>query len=168
MNIKLMNQQLLNLTKHNITALYSLSALMHARGYWTADRDIDHDTARTIYELFQLLAWSDRRLHENECRLMEAVLEVDKAHGSHVEKLVALPPEQSGPKPRIPGCLSAAALHDSVHGTRFVNLVVNHLDSISILILMADAAVKPVEVDAYRAYFAELRRSFSAEPMPTE
>jgi len=39
-----MNQQLLNLTKHNVAALHSLSGLMYARGFWTADRDIEQDT----------------------------------------------------------------------------------------------------------------------------
>ena len=34
-----MNQQLLNLMKHNVAALHSLSGLMHARGFWTADQD---------------------------------------------------------------------------------------------------------------------------------
>jgi hypothetical protein len=163
-----MNQQLLNLTRQNTASLYSLSALIHARGYWTAERDINHDTARTIFELFQLFAWSDRSLHDNECYLMEAVLEVNKSHGGHIEKLIASPPEQPGPKIRIPGCLAAAALHDSVHGTRLVNLVLNHLENLALLILMADATIKVPEMEAYRAYFAELRRSFSAEPMLAE
>lgn len=163
-----MNEQLLNLVRHNTAALYSLSAFMHARGYWTAERDIEQDTARSVYELFQLLAWSDDGLHHNECCLMDAVLEVDKSHGGHIEKLIASPPGLSEPKPRIPGCLAAAALHDSVHGTRFVNLVINHLDSLSILVLMADATIQVPEMKAYRAYFAELRRSFSVEPLPAE
>lgn len=160
-----MNQQLPNLTRQNTSALYSLSALLHTRGYWTAECDIERDTASAIYELFQRLSWSDRSLHDNECFILAAVLAVDQSHGGHMEKMIASQPEQLGPKPRIPGCLAAAALHDSVHGTRFVNLVMNHLDSLAILILMADATVKPTEMEAYHAYFAELRRSFSAEPM---
>lgn len=163
-----MNQQLSNLTRQNTAALYSLSALMHARGYWTAERDIEQDTARAIYDLFQLLAWSDRGLHDYECCFMEAVLEVDKFNGGHIEKLIALAPEQLGAGPRIPGCLAAAALHDSVHGTRFVNLIMNHLENLALLILMADAEIKSSEIEAHHAYFVELRRSYCAQPMLAE
>lgn len=163
-----MNQQLPNLTRQNTSALFALSALMRARGYWTAKRDIEQDTACAIYELFQLLAWSDRALHDNECCILAAVLEVDQSHGGHIEQLIALPSEQPEQKPRIPGCLAAAALHDSVHGTRIVNLVMNHFQNLALLILMADATIKPPEMSAYSEYFAELRRSFSAAPMSAE
>lgn len=163
-----MNQQLLNLTKHNIEALYSLSELMHARGYWTTDRDIEQDTARVIYELFQLLAWSDRGLHDNECHLLDAVLEVDKSHGGHIKKLLDTMPQEEGLKPRIPGCLTAAALHDPVHKTRFGDLIMNHLQNLGLLILMADARMKRPEIEAYDAYFLDLRRSYCAEPMLAE
>lgn len=163
-----MNQQLPNLTRQNVAALYSLSALMHARGYWTAERDIEQDTARTIYDLFQRLAWSDRNLHDSECEVLDAVLEVDKSHGGHVEKLLNAVPQGEGLTPRVPGCLAAAALHDSVRGTRFVNLVMNHLQNLALLILMADASMKRSEVETHDAYFLHLRRSFSAEPMPAE
>lgn len=160
-----MNQQLPDLTRHNTSALFALSTMMHARGYWTAERDIEHDTASAIFELFQRLSWSDRSLHDTECQLMDAVLDVDKCHGGHIEKLLSAVPQCEGLTPRVPGCLAAAALHDSVHGTQFVNLVMNHLQNIALLILMADAVIKPPEMSAYREYFAELRRSFSAEPM---
>jgi len=160
-----MNQQLPNLTRQNTSALYSLSALMHSRGYWTAKRDIEQDTASAIYELFQLLSWSDRSLHDNECIILAAVLEVDRSHGGHVEEMIRSAPEQLGHKPRIPGCLAAAALHDSVHETRIANLVMNHLENLALLILMADATIQPPEMSAYRKYFEELRRSFSAKPM---
>ena len=163
-----MNQQLPNLTRQNTSALYSLSALLHARGYWTAERDIEQDTACAIYELFQSLSWSDRALHDNECCILAAVLEVDQSHGGHIEQLIASAPEPSGLKPRIPGCLAAAALHDSVHGTRFVNLIMNHLENLALLILMADATMKRPEIEAYDAYFLDLRRSYCAEPMLAE
>lgn len=163
-----MNQQLPNLTRQNTSALFSLSALMHARGYWTAERDIEHDTASAIYELFQRLSWSDRSLHDNECFILAAVLEVDQFHGGHIEKLIASTSTQPDHKPRVPGCLAAAALHDSVHGTRLVNLVMNHLENLALLVLMADSSIKPREMTAYLEYFAELRRSFSAEPMSAE
>ena len=160
-----MNKQLLNLTEQNISSLYSVSELMRSRGYWTADRSIEEDTANSIYQLFQLLAWSDRGLHDNECNMLDAAIEVDKAHGNHLQKLVESGPQELESKPRIPGCLAAAALHDSVHETRFVNLVMNSLENIAHLILMADAKVSDPEVDAYRTYFTALRRSFSALPM---
>lgn len=163
-----MNQHLFNLCRQNIAALYSLSALMQARGYWTAERDIEQDTGRTIFDLFQLLAWSDRSLHDTECQLMNAVLDVDKSHGGHIEKLLIAVPQGEALTPRVPGCLASAALHDSVHGSRFVNLVMNHLQNIALLILMADAVMKRPEIEAYDAYFMHLRRSFSAEPMPAE
>jgi len=163
-----MNQQLPNLTQYNTSALYSLSALMHTRGYWTAERDIEQDTASAIYELFQRLSWSDRSLHDNECLILAAVLEVDQSHVGHIEQLIASSPESPGLKPRIPGCLAAAALHDSVHGTRIVNLVMNHLENLALLILMADAMIKPTEIAAYQAYFSGLRQSFSADPIGME
>ena len=160
-----MNKQLINLTEQSISSLYSVSELMHSRGYWTADRTIEEDTAHTIYQLFQLLAWSDRGLHDNECDMLDAAVEVDKAHGGHLQKLVELAPQVVASEPRIPGCLAAAALHDSVHDTRFVNLVMNSLENVAYLILMADAKVSAPEVDAYNSYFTTLRRSFSAVPM---
>jgi hypothetical protein len=98
-----MNTQLINLTKQNASSIYSLSDFMVARGYWTTDRDICEDTANAIYQLFQLLAWSDRGLHRNECNLLDAVIEIDKSHGNHLERLIESEPNEVSIEPKIPG-----------------------------------------------------------------
>ncbi|MEQ1821970.1 MAG: hypothetical protein ABL949_05650 [Fimbriimonadaceae bacterium] len=160
-----MHTQLINLTKQNVSSIYSLSDFMVARGNWTADRDIREDTAKTIYGLFQVLAWSDRGLHHNECNLLDVAIDIDKSHGNHLEKLIGSEPIDLDTETRVPGLLAAAALHDSVHDTRFVNLVMNSLENLGLLILMADAEISESETAAYQSYFSKLRRSFSAVPM---
>jgi len=90
---------------------------------------------------------------------LDAVLEVDKPHGGHIKKLLDTMPREEGLKPKIPGCLAAAALHDSVHQTRFVKLIMNHLENLALLIMMADARMKDTEIGVYEAYFLDLRRS---------
>lgn len=145
------------LAQQNFAAICTVAQLLESRGYWTTSRDIATDVAQTVHSLFVSLAWADRSLHNGECWLLEAVLEEDRARGAHLEKAIA---EGQAANP-IPGCLVAAALHDSVHGSGFAELLLNHLENLGRLIIMADAEVTPTELDAYKKYFARLRSSIA-------
>ena len=162
-----MNTQLPLLVKNNVSALYSLCDFMNSRGFWTAERDIRQDLSKSIYELFQLFAWSDGALHKNEYRLLDAALEVDALYDSHLKQLVEAGPLEEVTNPRVPGCLVSAALHDSVHETMFVHIIINHLENLALIIIMSDAKLEAVEHDAFRNYFAELRMSYYSSPSPT-
>ena len=139
---------------------------MNSRGFWTTDRQIRQDLAKSIYELFQLFAWSDGVLHTNEYRLLDAALEVDLLYDCHLKELVDAGPIEEISKPRVPGCLVSAALHDSVHETRFTHIIINHLENLALIILMSDSKFELSEHNAFESYFAELRMSYYANPSP--
>ncbi len=163
-----MNTQLPLLVKSNVSALYSLCDFMNSRGFWTAERDIRQDLSKSIYELFQLFAWSDGVLHKNEYHLLDAALEVDALYDGHLKQLVEAGPLEDVSKPRVPGCLVSAALHDSVHETMFVHIIINHLENLALIIIMSDSKLDPAEHETFRNYFADLRMSYYASPAPTK
>lgn len=150
-----MNHSIQLLARYNYAAVSSLAQFLESRGYWTTPRDIAADVAETVHSLFNSLAWADRRLHQGECWLLEAVLEEDQERGAHLENAIARG-EVTNP---VPGCLAAAALHDSVYGSGFADLLLNHLENLGRLIMMADAEVSSVELDAFKEHFQHLRRS---------
>lgn len=152
-----MNQSMKLLARHNFAAICTLAQFLESRGYWTTKRDIAADVAETIHSLFDSLAWADRSLHYRECWLLEAVLEEDQAYGAHLEKTIA---EGQAANP-FPGCLAAAALHDSVHGSELAELLLNHLENLGRLIIMADAEVTPIELETYKKHFAHLRSTIA-------
>lgn len=153
-----MNQSITLLARHNFAAVCTIAKFLERRGYWTTKRDIAVDVAETVHSLFEALAWADRKLHEGECWFLDAVLEEDEAHGAHLKECIA---EGRAQNP-VPGCLAAAALHDSVHGTSFADLLLNHLENLGRLIMMSDARLSSEEVQACQAYFARLRNSIAA------
>ncbi|MBI5707588.1 MAG: hypothetical protein HZC36_11440 [Armatimonadetes bacterium] len=148
-----MNLSIALLARHNFAAVSTLSKFLESRGYWTTQREIAADVAETVHSLFDSLAWADRRLHQGECWLLEAVLDEDQEHGAHLERAIA---RGEAPNP-VPGCLAAAALHDSVYGTGFAELLLNHLENLGRLIIMADAKITPSELEAYKKHFSHLR-----------
>jgi hypothetical protein len=164
---KTMNTQLPLLAKNNISALYSVNDFMNSRGFWTTDRDIRQDLSRFIYELFQFFAWSDGALHKNEYRLLDVALEVDAHYDGHLKLLVEAGPLGDVSKPIVPGCLVSAALHDSVHETSFVHIIINHLENLALIIIMSDSKLEISEQEAFRDYFSELRMSYYASPTLT-
>lgn len=153
-----MNQSIKSLARHNFAAVCTLASYLESRGYWTTKRDIAADVAETVHGLFESLAWADRRLHQGECWLLEAILEEDQVRGAHLEKAISKGEAASA----IPGCLVAAAVHDSLHGSYFAELLLNHLENLGRLVIMADSEVTPAEVAAYGSHFANLRNSIAA------
>lgn len=113
-----MNESLTQLARYNFSALCTLARFLDSRGYWTTKRDIAADVAETVHSLFEALAWADGSLHARECWLIEAVLEQDEEFSAHVKEHFA---NGSAQNP-VPGCLAAAALHDSIHKTAFAEL----------------------------------------------
>lgn len=145
------------LARHNFAAICTLAQLLESRGYWTTRREISEDVAQTVHSLFESLAWADRSLHDGECWLLDAILEEDQAHGAYLKKAIA---EGQAANP-VPGCLAAAALHDSIHGSGFAELLLNHLENLGRLIIMTDGVVTPTELDAYKEHFAYLRSTIA-------
>lgn len=148
-----MNQSLKLLARHNFAAICTLAQFLESRGYWTTSRDIAEDVAQTVHSLFDSLAWADRSLHQGECWLFEAILEEDNTRGAYLERAIA----EGHATNLVPGCLAAAAMHDSIHGSGFAELLLNHLENLGRLIIMADAEVTPTELEAYKSHFAHLR-----------
>ncbi len=159
-----MNTQLLTLARHNFASLQSLSHYLRSRGSWTSPRSIEEDTAYAVHDLFASMAWSDRQLHEAECRLLDALLEEDRSYGNHLERVIASKGTTESSDRRVPGCVEAAAYHDSRHDSQFKDLVVNHLENLAILVILADARATAEEMTNLRLYFSELRR---AKSIPT-
>lgn len=161
MSLITMNQSIKLLARHNFAAICAMASYLESRGYWTTQRNIAANVAETVHSLFESLAWADGRLHLRECWLMEAVLEEDQARGAHLEKIIA-----SGVAANpVSGCLAAAALHDSVHGSSFADILLNHLENLGRLIIMADAEVSRDELEAFKKHFQSLRKSIAA-PAP--
>lgn len=152
-----MNESIKLLARHNFAAICTLAQFLEGRGYWTSSRGIAEDVAQTVYSLFDSLAWADRSLHNRECWLLGAILEEDQARGAHLAKAIADGPAANP----FPGCLAAAALHDSVHGSGFSELLLNHLENLGRLIMMADADVSPIELSAYKKHFEHLRTAIA-------
>lgn len=153
-----MNQSIILLARHNYAAVCTLASFLERRGFWTTQRDIAADVAETVHSIFESLAWADRRLHQGECWLLEAILEEDQDRGAHLEKAIF----KGEAATAIPGCLAAAAAHDSHHGSYFAELLLNHLENLGRLVIMADSEVTPAEMAAYRSHFANLRNSIAA------
>lgn len=156
-----MNQSIKLLARHNYAAVSALAQYLESRGYWTTRRDIAADVADTMHGLFESLAWADRRLHQGECWLLEAILEEDQVRGAHLERAIS----KGRAAGAIPGCLAAAAVHDSVHGSSFAEVLLNHLENLGRLVIMADSEVTPGEMAAYKSHFANLRSNI-ADPLP--
>lgn len=160
-----MNQKLIPLARQNLAALNVLADILRKRGYWTTGRPIEADTAQTLRELFEVLAWADGRLHIDECSMLDALLDEDEAHGGHLREAIATQPAPEPGAFRVPGCVAAAALHDAVRQTRLRDLMLNHLENLGMLFVMADSRTTEEEMRAYRAHFAKLRQ-IGAEPIP--
>ncbi len=152
-----MNEYLTQLARYNFTALCTIARFLDSRGYWTTKRDIAADVAETVHSLFEALAWADGSLHARECWLIEAVLEQDEEFSARVKEHFANGIAQNP----VPGCLVAAALHDSIHKTAFAELLLNHLENLGRLIMMADASISAQELNAFQNHFSELRRSIA-------
>ncbi len=156
-----MNQSIKSLARYNFAAVCALASYLESRGYWTAKRDIAADVAETVHGLFESLAWADKRLHQGECWLLEAILEEDQVRGAHLEKTIA----KGGAGSDVPGCLAAAAVHDSLHGSHFAEVLLNHLENLGRLVIMADSEVTPAEIAAYRSHFENLRNHIAGPVM---
>lgn len=144
-----MNEQL-----KRFDALCSIATLLEQRGYWTSRSDITIDVADTVRDLFHSLAWADRSLHDAECRLFESLFEVGSAPSLTLQEAFG---SERAANP-VPGCLVAAALHDSIYKTSFSVLFLNHLENIGRLIVMADGQLAPSEVDALQQHLLAMRR----------
>lgn len=159
-----MNQHLLNLARHNFASIQSLAGLLKARGYWTAERSIEEDATLAVHDVFQAIAWSDRKLDHRECRLLDALLDEDALHGHHLKRVIAESARSADAEPGVPGTMAAAALHDALHQTQFRELMLNHLENIGMLIVMADGQTSPEEVANLRSHFLKLRKIGVALP----
>jgi hypothetical protein len=151
------NESLTQLAQYNFNALCTLARFLDSRGYWTTKRDITIDVAETVHSLFEALAWADGSLHARECWLLEAVLQDEEHVRAHVRECFANGKAQNP----VPGCLVAAALHDSIHQTFFAELFLNHLENLGRLIMMADATVSDLEQRAFQEHFSGLRGSIA-------
>ncbi len=152
-----MNQSLTQLARQNFSALCTIATFLDTRGYWTTHRAIALDVATTVHCLFEELAWADGRLHDRECWLIDALIEGDASFNAQLRGCFASGTSQSS----IPGCLAAAALHDSIHHTSFADLFLNHLENLGRLIMMADATITSDELAAFHAHFARLRQGIA-------
>ncbi|MCO5296981.1 MAG: hypothetical protein M9921_08995 [Fimbriimonadaceae bacterium] len=153
------------LPRQNLAALNGLADLLRKGGYWTTGRPIEADIAQTLRELFESLAWADGRLHIDECWMLDALLEEDASHGGHLREAIATQPAPEAGSFRVPGCVAAAALHDAVRQTRIRDLIINHLENLGMLFVMADSQTTHEEMEAFRAHFAKLRK-IGATPIP--
>lgn len=152
-----MTKNLLDLVRQNYVALHQLSSYLASRGYRTNEKDTAEDVAQTVYDVFDTIAWSDRRLHSAECWLLDALLEEDIAYGEHLPKAIAAQRTRQPGTFRIPGCVAAAVEHDAAHGSMFQQLLINHLENIALLVVMADEEVAQAELRSLESYFHQIR-----------
>lgn len=152
-----MNTHIHSLARQNFASVYSLALFLKSRGYWTTDRSIEQDAVKVVWDILEVLVWADRRLDTRECKLIEAILLEDEELGGHLDQIISEHGLNRSKDLEVPGCLAAAALHDSVHQTRFVDLFINHLENLGLLIIVSDGRMEPDEMEEFRAYFAWLR-----------
>lgn len=150
-------KNLLDLVRQNYVSLHELSSHLASRGYRTSDVDVAKDTAQAVYDVFETIAWSDRRLHAAECWLLDALLEEDMGYGEHLPRAIAAQRERTPGTFRVPGCVLAAAKHDADRGSRFQQMLIHHLENIALLVAMADELVTAEELRSIESYFGQLR-----------
>lgn len=152
-----MNPTLNQLACQNFGALCTLAKFLESRGYWTANRAIELDVASAVHQLFEALAWADGNLHARECWLIDALLEGEASFHAELRECFATGSSQA----TLPGCIAAAALHDSIHHTSLADIFLNHLENLGRLIVMADATITPEELSTFHAHFAKLRHAIA-------
>lgn len=140
-----MNNSLTQLARQNFGSICTIATFLESRGYWTTSRAIELDVASAVHRLFEALAWADGRLHARECWLLDALLDGEASFHAELRECFATGSTQA----TLPGCLAAAALHDSIHHTSFADLFLNHLENLGRLIVMADATITQSEVSAF-------------------
>jgi len=154
-----MNQHLISLVRRSYASILDLAHFLDHRGYWTGNHTIVEDTSHAIFHLFENVAWSDGKLHHNECWMLGVLIEADRERNGSLSQLVSLrnPNHPTQGEDKVPGVLVAAALYDSIHHTRFAEMLANQLENLALLLMMCDSKVKPKESLALQRYSEKLR-----------
>lgn len=145
------------LAHSQVRALRESLRLLQENNAWPENSDIQDELSLLIHGLFETVAWSDRSLHLGEIRLLDVLLEQDRALGGSLEEHIARSAEVQNFTRAIPKSVQHSVELDRQSGTRLATILINNLENLGRAIMLSDGHVTAQESEALDDYIRTLR-----------
>ncbi len=140
----------------SVRTLNEISRHIAAAGFWEKDEPIETDLARTVKQLFDLLAWSDGSLDGKESDLLEHLMHTEKIFVESLRQFYVFQPVDPTASV-VPKFLEAAIAYDRKTPDALTGIIINALETVGYSIIAVNGKVLEVEASELKLYINGLR-----------